>query len=351
MSKDYYEILGVEHGASEADLKKAYKRLAIKYHPDKSTEAGAETRFKEASEAYEVLSDSSKRAHYDQFGASEGNVPAGGRSVQDIMHSSFFKDFFRSKRNQRGPSYGPQGTQGASLRVSLSIDLKDTLKEQIRTIRLSRGETCATCGGSKLKPGAKAKMCGSCGGQGFIFTQANFIRMQMPCATCNTEGQIIEDPCLTCIGKGQTTKEVDVELKIPAGIESGARMRLSRQGNPGGNGGPSGDLYVDVTIRPHPTLQRKGDALTMTRPITFAQAALGDKISVVGLDETLELAVPRGTQPGDTLRLRGQGIPNMYRPTQRGDLLVQITVTVPKQLTEEQEELIQELMEIDDEGC
>ena len=342
MAKDYYKTLGVGRDASEADLKKAYKRLAIKYHPDKSKDTQAEDRFKEASEAYGVLSDSKKRTEYDQFGKVGSGVVAGAQSVDDILRSSIFRDIFGGVQGRRRQQMG----RGASLRVSISIELKDILKEQVRTIRLVRGESCSVCKGSKVKPGAKAKTCPTCKGLGAIFTNAQFIRMQMPCGTCNSEGQIIEDPCLKCLGKGQVSKEVNVDVKIPAGIESGTRVRLSGQGAPGENGGPSGDLFVDVLVAPHPTIHRQGNDLMAEHTISFPQAALGAKISVETLGETLELKVPRGTQPGGILRLRGQGAPNM-RTSKRGDFLVQINISVPKNLTKNQEELIQELLELE----
>ncbi len=217
MAKDYYKTLGVGRDASEADLKKAYKRLAIKYHPDKSKDTQAEDRFKEASEAYGVLSDSKKRTEYDQFGKVGSGVVAGAQSVDDILRSAIFRDIFGGVQGRRRQQMG----RGASLRVSISIELKDILKEQVRTIRLVRGESCSVCKGSKVKPGAKAKTCPTCKGLGAIFTNAQFIRMQMPCGKCNSEGMIIEEPCLKCVGKGQVAKEVNVDVIIPDRREIG----------------------------------------------------------------------------------------------------------------------------------
>lgn len=349
MGKDYYKILGVPRNVSEEELKKAYKRLVIKYHPDKTDTPGAEERFKEASEAYDVLSDPKKRSEYDHFGKVSGSTAGThARTVQDIMGSSFY-DFFSNTRGRAPHARAQTSRPGNSLRVTLSIDLKDILHEQKRTLLFRRGEVCEVCAGTKVRPGATTKPCPVCKGRGAIITEANHIRMQMPCHNCQTTGKIIEDPCLHCLGRGQVEEEATVEVTIPKGVENGTRLRVPRQGSPGEHGGPRGDLFIDIVIRPHPNIDRQGDRLLTTYTISFAEAALGTKINIKGLDQTLELEIPAGTQPGDRLRISGHGVPSL-NSSKRGDLIIQIIVKIPKKLNAKQKELIREFTKGEEEA-
>ncbi len=346
---DYYELLGVGRGASTEEIRKAYRKLARKYHPDMNPgDAEAERHFKEVSEAYDVLSDNQKRQLYDQYGHEglRGTAQRDFRnaSVEDIFSifgdifgdSSFFGDFFGVGGRRRGRGRGP------SLRVELVLDLKEACSGVKRTLDLARREPCGTCRGSGAKPGTSRATCTTCGGRGVVARNAGFFSIQQPCHACGGQGSRVVTPCTECSGKGLVKVRREIELEIPAGVEDGTRMRLSGEGEPSPDGGPPGDLYCDVFVKPHPFFQRDGTNLYCEIPMTYTQAALGAEIEVPTLEGKGMLKIPKGTQSGALLRMRGIGMPAV-NSRRRGDQIVRVTVSVPTKITKRQEELLQEL--------
>ncbi|MDR1661098.1 MAG: molecular chaperone DnaJ [Azoarcus sp.] len=348
--KDYYDILGVNRDASEDVIKKAYRKLAMKYHPDRNPDSReAEEKFKEAKEAYEILSDSKKRDAYDRFGhagveASMG--PGGGGFGGSFEFGDAFSDIFSDLFGGGGGGRGRSNVyRGADLRYNLEITLEEAARGAEKTIRIPTVEECETCNGSGAKPGTHATTCPNCGGSGQMRIQQGFFSLQQPCPKCHGSGRIIPEPCRNCGGAGRVKRQKTLEVKIPAGISEGMRLRHVGHGESGVNGGPSGDLYVEIHIRPHSVFEREHDDLHCEMPISFTTAALGGEIEIPTLDGVARLKIPAETQSGKAFRLRGKGIKNV-RSQVRGDLLCHVVVETPVNLTERQRELLKEFDEI-----
>ncbi|MFT8362083.1 MAG: molecular chaperone DnaJ [Sporolactobacillus sp.] len=347
MSKqDYYEILGVSKDASKDEIKKAFRGLARKYHPDVNKDPGASEKFKEVSKAYEVLSDPQKRAQYDQFGEEDPNQGFGGQGFgggADFGFGDIFDQIFNGGARRRDPN-APR--QGADLQYEMSITFEEAAFGKTTEIRIPKEETCGTCHGSGAKPGTKPQSCAHCHGTGQLNTEQNtpFGRVvnRRVCPYCHGTGKIVKNPCATCGGKGKVKVNKKIEVKIPAGIDDGQQIRLSGHGESGVNGGPAGDLYIVFTVKPHKLFRRDGDNVYLEVPLNFAQVALGDEIEVPTLYGNVQLRVPAGTQTGTRFRLKGKGIKNV-RGYGQGDEHVTVKVITPKHLTDEQKELFRKL--------
>lgn len=347
--KDYYETLGVARNASDAEIKKAYRRLAMKYHPDRNPgDKTTEARFKDAKEAYEVLSDSQKRAAYDQFGhagvdpsaaagAAGGFYSAGGANFADIF-GDVFGDIFGGGR-ARG---GAQVFRGANLRYSLELSLEDAVRGTEVRIRVPAMEKCDACQGSGAKAGTSSSVCRTCGGHGQVRMQQGFFSVQQTCPKCHGAGKVITDPCPTCHGAGRVQHTKTLSVKVPAGVDEGDQIRLAGEGEAGENGGPPGDLFVQIRLKPHSLFKREQDDLYCEMPVSFATAVLGGELEVPTLDGRASIKVPPGTQSEKLFRLRGKGVRNV-RSGQTGDLYCRISVETPVNLTARQKELLQEL--------
>jgi molecular chaperone DnaJ len=341
MSKrDYYEILGVQSNASEAEIKKAYRRLAMKYHPDRNPDdKEAEASFKEAKEAYEVLADSQKRAAYDQFGHAGVDPSMGGGGGPHAggfgdMFGDIFGDIFGGGRR------GGQQNRGNDLRYNLDLSLEDAVKGTEVKIRIPVMTTCKTCSGSGAKAGSTPETCSTCGGHGQVRMQQGFFSVQQTCPQCRGSGKIIKDPCNTCHGQGRVKEQKTLSVKIPAGVDEGDQVRLAGEGEAATGGGPSGDLYVVVRLKPHPIFQREDTNLYCEMPVSFASLALGGEIEIPTLDGRANLKVPHGTQTDKVFRLRGKGVRNV-RSSQPGDLYCKLIVETPVNLSKEQKELLE----------
>src|SRR5215510_11399835 len=352
MSKrDYYEVLGVSRSASDQEIKSAYRRLAVKYHPDKNpNDAGAEEKFKEAAEAYGVLSDGEQRRRYDRFGhagvsSSAGTWGAPGfGGIEDILGDLFgFGDVFGGSRSGSRRS---AAQRGADLRYDLEITLEDAANGMTAQLRIPRLEGCETCKGSGAAEGTQPESCHTCGGTGQVRYQQGFFSVARTCHACRGAGRVIKNPCATCNGAGRVEREKQMEVKIPAGVETGSRLRVQGEGEAGTQGGAPGDLYVVIHVAEHEQFERQGNNLYEAVPITFAQAALGAEIMVKTLDEEEKLKIPMGTQTGTVFRLRGKGMP-ILGGRGRGDLFVSVTVITPTTLTREQKRLLEQLAEVE----
>ncbi|MCX8145886.1 MAG: molecular chaperone DnaJ [Azovibrio sp.] len=349
MSKrDFYEILGVNRDASEDEIKKAYRKLAMKYHPDRNPDSKeAEEKFKEAKEAYEVLSDPQKRAAYDQYGHAGidpqagfgGGGGAGFGSFADAF-GGIFDEIFGGRSGGRANIY-----RGADLRYNLEISLEQAAHGTETKIRIPTMEACETCHGSGAKPGTQPITCPSCGGSGQVRLQQGFFSIQQTCPKCHGTGRFIPDPCPTCHGAGRVKQHKTLAVKIPAGVDEGDRIRLAGEGEHGVNGGPPGDLYVQIHLKPHPVFTRDHNDLHCEMPISFTTAALGGEIEIPTLDGAAKIRIPPETQTGRIFRLRGKGIKGV-RSHHHGDLLCHVVVETPVNLTERQKELLRELEEI-----
>jgi molecular chaperone DnaJ len=342
--RDYYEILGVERGADEADIKKAYRRVAMKHHPDRNAgDTESEEKFKEANEAYEVLSDPQKRATYDQFGhagvegqGQGGFGGGGGANFSDIFGDVFGDIFGAAAGRGRG---GPQ--RGADLRYNLEIDLEDAVQGSTVKIRVPTLENCEECNGSGARKGSTPVSCTTCGGAGQIRMQQGFFSVQQTCPNCRGKGKMIKDPCGGCHGRGRVEKQKTLSVKIPPGVDTGDRIRLAGEGEAGPDGGGVGDLYVQVAVRPHNIFQRDGKHLYTEVPISFTDAALGGELEVPTLEGRVKLRVPPETQTGKLFRLRGKGVKPVRGGTV-GDLLCRVVVETPVNLTKKQKDLLTE---------
>ena len=353
MSKrDFYEVLGVSKTASDEELKKAYRKLAMKYHPDRNQgeqAKEAEEKFKEVKEAYEMLSDSQKRAAYDQYGhagvdpnSGMGSGFGGGGGFAEAF-GDIFGDMFGGGR-AGGARGGRQVYRGNDLSYSMEITLEEAAKGKDAQIRIPSWDSCDTCHGSGAKPGTSPKTCTTCGGQGSVQMRQGFFSVQQTCPHCRGTGKIIPEPCTSCSGQGRIKRQKTLEVKIPAGIDDGMRIRSSGNGEPGMNGGPPGDLYIEIRIKEHDIFEREGDDLHCQVPVSFITAALGGEIEVPTLQGKAAIDIPEGTQAGKQFRLRGKGIKGV-RSSYPGDLYCHIVVETPVKLTEYQRKLLRELEE------
>ena len=350
--RDYYEVLSVSRTATDQEIKSAYRRLAVKYHPDKNpNDASAEEKFKEAAEAYSVLSDPEQRRRYDRLGHAGVSSSAGAGAwgapgfggIEDILGDLFgFGDVFGG----RGGSRRTSAQRGADLRYDLEITLEEAASGMTAQLRIPRLETCGTCKGSGAAAGSQPESCSTCQGSGQVRYQQGFFSVSRACHVCRGTGRVIKNPCNECKGGGRVEREKQMEVKIPAGVETGSRLRVSGEGEAGTQGGAPGDLYVVIHVSEHEQFERQGSNLYEAVPITFAQAALGADIIVKTLDEDEKLKIPMGTQTGTVFRLRGKGMP-VLGGRGRGDLFVSVTVITPTTLTREQRRLLEQLAEVE----
>ena len=349
MEIDYYEVLGVSRSASAGEVKKAYRQLAMKYHPDRNPDdREAEEKFKQATEAYEVLSDSNKRQIYDTYGA-EGLKSRGyqGPDFEDIFSSfgDIFGDIFGfSRAEARRSKNGPM--RGADLRYDLTISFMEAVHGVSKDLEIERPDTCWTCEGTGLRPGYKAETCSACHGRGQVVRAQGFFRMSTTCPQCRGEGEIIKEPCVDCDGAGLVKSKKKVSLKIPAGVDTGAKMRLRGTGEGGRKGGPAGDLYVIIHVEPHEFFMREGDLIYCQYPLNYDQAALGAELEIPTIHGKKNLKVPKGTQTGERFTLKNEGVQHL-RGNDRGDMIVEMTVVTPTKLTKKQKELLREFGELE----
>lgn len=354
MARDYYDVLGVSRSADQDEIKRAYRRLARKYHPDVNKDPGAEDTFKEINRAYEVLSEPEIRARYDRFGeAGVGGAAAGG--YPDFSEVGGFADLFESFFGGFGGGAAQAGrrrspTRGDDLRLDLKLDFKEAIFGGEKEIKISHLETCGACKGSGAKPGTRPSACGTCGGTGQVrratrtpfgsFTQVS------ACPTCNGSGEVIEDRCESCGGSGQIQETKKLKITIPAGVDNGTRLRVSSEGDAGLRGGPAGDLYVYLFVSEDPAFKRDGINILSDLRISYLQAILGSKLSIDTVDGPVELEIPAGTQPGTVLTLENHGVPKLGNPVSRGDHLITVQVNIPTRLKPEERELVEKLAEI-----
>jgi molecular chaperone DnaJ len=358
--RDFYDVLGIGKSADEKDLKAAYRKLAKQYHPDANPgDKTADAKFKEINEAYDVLKDPQKKAAYDRFGhqAFEGGMGGGGRgpggagfgpefnsSMSDIFED-LFGDFMggggRSRRGGGGRG-GTGASRGADLRYNMEISLTEAFTGKTAQIRVPSSVACETCSGSGAKPGSTPKTCATCGGQGAVRSQSGFFTVERTCPTCQGRGQVISDPCTVCAGQGRVTKERTLSVNIPSGVEDGTRIRLANEGEAGLRGGPSGDLYIFLSVRPHEFFQRDGADLYCKVPVSMTAAAMGGEIEVPTIDgNKARVTIPEGTQTGKQFRLKNKGMP-VLRSSQTGDMYIQVAVETPVNLSRRQRELLKE---------
>ncbi len=341
MPKDYYKILGVARGASEEEIKRSYRRLARKYHPDVCSETGAAAKFKEISEAYQVLGDPSKRRDYDMFGTVDIGPGFGGFGTFDDLFGMFFGDFSTTATRRRTVA-----ERGSDLALDLEVEFKEAVFGTEKKLRIEKLVECSACEATGAKAGTLPSVCSDCGGSGQVRTSqrtllGNFVR-SYPCEHCRGTGQIIASPCPECSGQGRKSERQTISLEVPAGIVDGMRLKMNGKGQAGLRGGPPGDLYLTVHVKPHELFERDGDDIFCQIPLTFSQAALGVKIEVPTLNGSHTLEIPAGTQSGTIFRLKGKGVPHLGRRGQ-GDQVIRIAVEVPTKLTKKQKELLTEL--------
>lgn len=351
--RDYYEVLGVQKSATKDEIKKAYRKLSKQYHPDINKEEGADEKFKEISEAYEVLSDESKKARYDQFGHAGMGQGAGFGGAGDF-NGGFggFEDIFSSffgggaRRNPNAPR------QGDDLQYQMNISFEEAVFGTDKDIVLKKEVTCETCEGTGAEPGTDVHTCENCHGRGTEQVEQNTpfgrVRTERPCHVCGGKGKTFDERCHTCHGSGRMVKDVTINVKVPAGVDNGQQLRVAGHGEPGINGGPAGDLYVVFRVQPHEYFERDGDDIFYQLNLTFAQAALGDEIEIPTLDGKVRLTIPAGTQTGKRFRLKDKGIENVHGYG-RGDQYVTATLVTPTKLSERQAELLREFADIDGE--
>jgi len=349
---DYYEVLGVSREASDQELKSAYRKLALKFHPDRNPgDHAAEEKFKQASEAYQVLCDADKRAAYDRYGHAgvgaagqgfNGGPFAGGVDIGDI-----FGDLFGEMFNVggHGQQRGTRQHRGDDLRFDLSIEFEDAFFGAETEVKIRRLETCGTCNGRGSASGRGPSVCAQCQGRGQLRYQQGFFSVARTCGACGGTGQIIGDPCSTCRGETRVSKELKLNVKVPPGVEDGTRIRYAGEGDAGRAAGPKGDLYVVLSIKPHDYFERDGHDLRCVVPISFPQATLGAEIEIPGVDGPVNLKIPEGTQSGKELRVRGRGVPFLNEKG-HGDMVVKVLVQVPRKLSRAQRELVTKLAEL-----
>ena len=352
IKRDYYEVLGLDRSCSGAEVKKAYRRLAMEFHPDRNPhDHEAEEKFKEASEAYEVLSDSQKRQIYDTYGHQglDSRGFHGFTNVDEVFGSmsDIFEEFFGGMGMGFGPgrSSRTRARIGADVRYDISITFMEAARGVEKEIKVDRHVECEECEGKGYPPDVHPKVCEACGGSGHVTQRQGFFVLQTGCPKCRGQGHVIEKYCNECRGAGRVRKGSKLTVKIPAGVEDGMRLILRGQGEKGESGGPPGDLYVFIAVEPHKLFERIGDDLLLAHEINFPTAALGSKVTVAGLEEELKVEVPAGTQSGDEVRIKGKGLPGVHHQKRRGDQVVRFVVKVPKKLSKKQRELLKKLME------
>ena len=357
--RDYYEVLGVGRDASQDDIKKAYRAAALKFHPDRNRDnvEEAESKFKEATEAYQVLSDPDKRGKYDQFGHAAFNGAAGfdggfdfsggfaGASMFEDVLGDLFGDFFGAGRRSTGRR--TRAARGDDLRYDMEITFDEAVAGTEKTIEVPRTVNCATCGGSGAKPGTDPQTCQGCHGSGQVRFQQGLFQISKTCGQCNGEGRIVTDPCTECRGIGSTRAMREIKVKVPAGVDHGSRLKLRGEGESGLNGGPNGDLYVVLHVGAHPLFEREGSHIVCEMPVSMVQAALGCKVDVPTLDGMVKMTIPPGTQTGKLFRLRNKGARDL-RTGNRGDQVVRVVVETPSTLNKEQRKLLEQFAEIED---
>lgn len=352
--RDCYEVLGVERTASQDEIAKAYRKLALKYHPDSHPgDEEATTKFKEAAEAYEILSDQDKRSRYDRYGHAGVDGAGGGRGFNDVgdifeafgdvFGGTIFEDFFGGRSGGRG-----RVRRGADLRCDVTLELEEAARGVKKTVSLTRHDRCRSCEGSGAAKGSQPEPCRRCNGHGQVVQATGILRVQTTCPVCRGSGKTISNPCRDCDGNGLTPHEYKLEVSIPPGVDDGMRVRLTGEGQPSPDGGPPGDAYCFVHVKQHSLFSRDGSDLILQLPVTFSQMALGTTIEVPTLEGRRPLEVPAGTQSGTVFRLRGLGVPDPHTRA-RGDLLVQTIIEVPKKLGKRQQELLRELAELEHE--
>lgn len=358
--ENYYEVLGVDRGASQDDIKKAYRRLAMKYHPDRNPgDKAAEEKFKQIGEAYAILSDEQKRAAYDRFGkagvdpsaadAGAGGFGQGGFGGFSGMNSGdfqsafgdIFSDLFGGGRGRGAGSQGPQPMRGNDVSYTLEVSFEDAAHGRKMDIRVPAWDECTSCHGTGCRPGTSKKTCPTCHGAGVVRMSNGLFQVQQTCPQCHGTGEVIADPCPDCSGTGFKRSAKVVEVNIPAGINDGQRIRMSGKGEPGVNGGPAGDLFIEIRVRPSDIFERDGDDLHMQLPISFVTAALGGEVTVPTLDGESRITLPEGTQSGKTFRLRGKGISNLHTH-QPGDLYLHIEIETPVNLSDKQKKMLRD---------
>jgi molecular chaperone DnaJ len=344
--RDYYEILAVKRDASAKEIAASYRKLAVKYHPDSNPgDAEAVEKFKEAAEAYEILSDEQKRARYDQFGhAGTDQFAHHFHDVEDVFEA--FGDIFSEMFGMPRRGGGRRVRRGADVRVDVTLDLEEAARGVTKSVEFPRSTACATCKGSGSKPGSQRAPCRRCGGRGQIVQSAGILRVQTTCPTCQGAGSVVTDPCGDCRGRGYVQERSRLDVSIPPGIDNGMRVRLAGYGEPSPDGGPPGDCYCFVSVRKHKLFEREGTHLILRMPLSYTQAALGATIEVPTLQGPFELTIPAGSQSGDVFRIRGRGVADP-RGGAAGDLHVQTFIEVPKKLDKRQEELLRELAELE----
>jgi len=344
--RDYYDILGVTRGSSKEDVKKAYRKAALKYHPDKNPDdSEAEEKFKEAAEAYEVLHDDEKRQIYDRFGHEglKSTGFSGFHGFEDVFSSfgdifgEFFGGGFRTGRRRQ--------SKGADLRYDLQIELEEAARGVEKEFEVEKYVTCSVCKGSKVEPGHSAQTCPTCGGYGQVRRTQGFFSINMTCHACGGSGQQIKHHCKKCGGRGRELQRKKLRIQVPAGVDSGSHLRLVGEGEPGPEGGQNGDLYVMIDVKDHPLFERHGMDLASKLSISFVQAALGAEIELPTLLGKTKITIPKGTQSHQLLRIKGEGMPRLHEEG-RGDLIVQVVVRTPEKLTKEQEKLLRHYAEI-----
>ncbi|AGW12198.1 molecular chaperone DnaJ [Megalodesulfovibrio gigas] len=351
-TRDYYEILGLERAATEDEIKKAYRKKAFEFHPDRNPgDDEAERQFKEAAEAYEVLRDPDKRARYDRFGHAgvDANGFHGFSSTEDIFSTfgDIFSDFFGFS-TMGGGRRGPRPQPGADLRYNLRISFREAAKGTEVTLDIPKDVPCEHCGGNGAEPGHPPETCKQCGGAGQIHQSQGFFRIAVTCPICRGQGTVVTTPCSECRGRGVNQQVKELSVRVPAGVDNGSRLRLRGEGEPGTHGGPPGDLYVVISVEEDKVFRRQGQDLIYTTEVSFVQAALGDKIEVPTLDEPLRMEIPKGVQSGEVFKLKGKGLPYLGS-THSGNLLVEVKVKTPTSLSKKQEELLREFQRLEEE--